>query len=254
MSFVYRFISKNMECLYIGKTKELDIRMSQHFTHGHLTKEQYSHVHKVEYISLQTYADAGIMERVLIGYYKPPYNTQYTKEGDVTISVPIPCEDEWKEYELPEYDDAPIRSKWKMCTNKYALRWLKKARAVYCDGSRFRFFNESSSSDVIWEYWLEEYVKENNEKYVDEDTEEYISRYCKNNGVIWVTPGTIYSGLDFKNFEYYSLDSGKLKFGEEGIHEISLENCKSISRFMQLIINLFDNGHFDCNGKFCEAL
>ena len=73
--YVYRFLGKNNEVLYIGKTKHLETRLMTHFgKNGHLRPKEYAQVHSVQYITFPSYNDAGIMEIVFIDYYCPPFN------------------------------------------------------------------------------------------------------------------------------------------------------------------------------------
>ncbi|MFU8692740.1 GIY-YIG nuclease family protein (plasmid) [Rossellomorea sp. FS2] len=51
MHYLYRFINKEEQIIYIGRTNHLNARlMSQHFTaQGHLSPECYEECAKVEY-------------------------------------------------------------------------------------------------------------------------------------------------------------------------------------------------------------
>lgn len=50
MYYVYRFLDKANQIVYIGKTGHLEKRITEHFSkQGHLTEEQYKQVEKIEY-------------------------------------------------------------------------------------------------------------------------------------------------------------------------------------------------------------
>ena len=99
MPFVYRFIDDKGNILYVGKTKDLGARMAQHFgVNGHLSKQEYGQVMKVQYIEFPTENDIGIMERALIATWQPSFNKAYAESGRLTIAIKIPEENEWVDY------------------------------------------------------------------------------------------------------------------------------------------------------------
>lgn len=79
--YIYKFYDKNKELLYIGKTKNIQRRISQHFNNGHLPQECYQKIDCIEYAQLPTYTDAGILERYYIALLSPKYNIQYVNDG-----------------------------------------------------------------------------------------------------------------------------------------------------------------------------
>ena len=72
-------------------------RMNQHFTKGHLPKECYSSVAKIEYIKWKTKSDAQVMEVYYINKYKPRFNKQDKRSDTLTIQLE---EKEWKTYQV----------------------------------------------------------------------------------------------------------------------------------------------------------
>ena len=75
MAYVYRFINCEGDIIYIGKTVNIDLRMQQHFgDKGHLSKECYNSVAKIEYQKYKTESDSLIMETYYITKYSPKYN------------------------------------------------------------------------------------------------------------------------------------------------------------------------------------
>ena len=74
MAYTYRFIDKHGNVIYIGKTINMDLRMQSHFNKGHLPKECYNAVCRIEYQKHKTESDALIMETYYITKYSPKYN------------------------------------------------------------------------------------------------------------------------------------------------------------------------------------
>ena len=73
MAYVYRFLDSKGNIIYIGKTVNMDNRMQSHFTKGHLPKECYNAVCRIEYQKHKTESDALIMETYYITKYSPKY-------------------------------------------------------------------------------------------------------------------------------------------------------------------------------------
>ena len=63
MAYTYRFKDIYDNTIYVGYTgQKMSERMHQHFTKGHLPKDCYSSVAKIEYIKWKTKSDAQLME------------------------------------------------------------------------------------------------------------------------------------------------------------------------------------------------
>ena len=76
MFYVYRFLDKDLKVIYIGRTVDIKARMTQHFGNGgHLPKECYESVHRVDFLEFKTKNDMKIKELYYIGKYRPKYNT-----------------------------------------------------------------------------------------------------------------------------------------------------------------------------------
>lgn len=88
--YVYKLLDDADKILYIGKTRDIKQRLREHRSRGHLPAECYDAVKWVEIYMLPTYADAGIVERYLIGVEKPKYNKQFLAEGRPTVKLNIP--------------------------------------------------------------------------------------------------------------------------------------------------------------------
>lgn len=74
--YVYRFIDTKNRVLYVGKTVDMGRRMKAHFTKGHLPKECYNSVAKIDCMKFKTEVDSLIAETYFINLYKPPFNKQ----------------------------------------------------------------------------------------------------------------------------------------------------------------------------------
>ena len=97
MSYVYRFIDIEGRVIYYGKTLDMQNRMKSHFTKGHLPKECYQSVAKIEYQKYKTESDALIMETYYITKYSPKYNKLGQSKDMPTIKFD---EGNWKVYQV----------------------------------------------------------------------------------------------------------------------------------------------------------
>ena len=95
MSCVYRFIDGKGNIIYVGKTVNINNRMQQHFSNGHLPKECYNSVAKIEYQKYKTESDSLIMETYYITKYSPRYNKLQQSRDLPTIQFD---EGSWRTY------------------------------------------------------------------------------------------------------------------------------------------------------------
>ena len=94
---VYKFLDKDNNIIYIGKSKRLEARMITHFNNGHLTDECYNSVQSVFYCSFTSITDMDIYEIYLIDKYKPIYNTVFRYEVNEQSSIKLP-DLQWMKY------------------------------------------------------------------------------------------------------------------------------------------------------------
>jgi|GEM_PF-7134348 len=80
--FLYRLCDKNGIILYIGKTKSINNRISQHRRNKKFTDIDY-----VEYIEIENISDIEILEIYMINHYKPKFNKEFSKGKDSTNFV-----------------------------------------------------------------------------------------------------------------------------------------------------------------------
>lgn len=136
MAYVYRFLDTAQNIIYVGKTINIDKRIKDHFTRGHLPKECYDSVKAVEYIKVNTEADSLLVEQYFINKYHPKYNKQGKCKGEQTVKLDI--EEKWKRYKTlnpkikvdvkakQEFKQMP---KWKMLSLEIAT-WMLLAYTI----------------------------------------------------------------------------------------------------------------------------
>lgn len=123
MAFTYRFKDIYDNIIYVGYTgQQMSERMNQHFTKGHLPKDCYSSVAKIEYIKWKTKSDAQVMETYFINKYKPKYNKQNKRNDALTITLD---EKEWKTYQVLKKQAEKSEASWG------CLTWVLITSLVY---------------------------------------------------------------------------------------------------------------------------
>ena len=71
---VYRFLNKEQEVLYVGRTINLKKRISVHLKSGHLPKSCYDNLDVIQYIVFDTFLDMCLYEIYYINLYDCIYN------------------------------------------------------------------------------------------------------------------------------------------------------------------------------------
>ena len=123
-SYIYRFIDSNKRILYVGKTNNLDKRFVQHFRkNGHLPKECYGSVWKIEYIKVDSELNALLLETYYINKYRPKYNKlNKTYRATSTDNVNLrEIKENWKTYKVVNHSLAPTVPAGKKLTFKENL-------------------------------------------------------------------------------------------------------------------------------------
>lgn len=98
MYYVYRFLDKAKNVIYVGKSKQ---DLEQRFRgHLHLPEECYNQVYKIEYVECSTESDMSIKEIYYINKYR---NTNIFFNVLDTTELPTSVEfnDKWKQYKGP---------------------------------------------------------------------------------------------------------------------------------------------------------
>ncbi len=138
---VYAFYDEYGNLLYIGKSNDLGYRMGVHFARGHLKDHQYKQVRRVMFHRCKTEADAGILEIVLLAYYKPPFN-QFEK-GDLPTIVDVEemiSSLDWKVY----FDDTCFSSEEKNELFRTLLGF-----DVWHDSARINFLESAYEKYIV---------------------------------------------------------------------------------------------------------
>ena len=161
MYYVYRFLDKSQNVIYVGKSKqELEVRFSGHL---HLPPECYALVHKIQFISCKTESDMSIKEIYYINKYRSNDHHFYNLLDTTEIPKSIVFDDKWKMYKgsLPAHFSRSINYK-KGYTTQKEVRYNKdgsvdkrknnkeKGVSSYVEG-----FN-SKEVDLIVNYLIDE--------------------------------------------------------------------------------------------------
>lgn len=98
MYYVYRFLDKKKNIIYVGKSKQ---DLEQRFRgHLHLPDACYDLTYKIEYIECSTESDMSIKEIYYINKYRHDGNFfNVLDTSDVPVSVEF--KDKWKQYKGP---------------------------------------------------------------------------------------------------------------------------------------------------------
>lgn len=88
--YIYRFIDKDGNVIYIGRTKDIRRRIiKEHFTcKTHLPNESYFEVEKIEYAEFSNESEQVAYEAILINKEKPKYNIQFKDGGCFDVNLP----------------------------------------------------------------------------------------------------------------------------------------------------------------------
>ena len=89
----YRFLDELENTIYVGSSKNIDRRLKSHFVgkQGHLGKDTYNQVARVEICKCEDYPSALALEQYLINKYKPRYNS---KDKDHNINSKVVANNE----------------------------------------------------------------------------------------------------------------------------------------------------------------
>ncbi len=99
MYYVYRFLDKSQNVIYVGKSKQdLEIRFAGHL---HLPNECYAMVHKIQFISCKTKSDMSIKEIYCINKYKSTEHYFFNVLDTTEIPRSVEFNDKWKMYRGP---------------------------------------------------------------------------------------------------------------------------------------------------------
>lgn len=94
--YVYRFLDKSKKVIYVGQTHNIEERIINHIKSGHLPLECYEQVDEVEYLTVNSKAEADIVEVYFINLYKPAYNS--LDKSKEPLKVKLNGYGRWKPY------------------------------------------------------------------------------------------------------------------------------------------------------------
>lgn len=81
--YIYRFLNKNDEVIYVGKTKvNLRSRILAHINLKILNEQQLSEVYLIQYIEIDNEFDWHILEIFYINYFKAKYNKEFVSDNE----------------------------------------------------------------------------------------------------------------------------------------------------------------------------
>lgn len=122
-SYVYRFKDVSDNIIYVGKTVDMQKRMSQHFGgKGHLDPKCYKSVAVIEYQKYKTESDSLIMETYYITKYTPRYNKLNQSRDIPTIKLD---EGNWKVYQVLKEPIQQTNASWG------CLTWITISALLY---------------------------------------------------------------------------------------------------------------------------
>nr|WP_195931217.1 GIY-YIG nuclease family protein [[Eubacterium] tenue] len=120
--YLYRFLDREENIIYIGKTSNLDRRIRNHlYGNGGLSDECYSRLSKIQVLEFESQTLRDINEIYYINIFKPPYNKEYNYDEDSVYIKGLGYE-EWK--------DLDIESMFNFSDKD--LKYMQEKRRSYC--------------------------------------------------------------------------------------------------------------------------
>lgn len=108
---MYRFLNKDGEIIYIGRTINIHQRINQHKTTGGVINRANDEVNNIEYVKCSSHTEMVMLELYLIDKYKPKYNIADLYENESINIFQIKDNLVWIEYN--KYDFIKRKSKVK---------------------------------------------------------------------------------------------------------------------------------------------
>ena len=138
--YLYRFLDKNNNILYIGRTNNIRRRiLTEHFTSKtHLRKECYLQTQRVEFAEFPNESEQVAYEAILINQNKPRYNTQFKDDGSFNIALP---NIEWKPFE------------WDFDAQMEIMKAMKKETVNITEVLKQIYNNLDTQTSVRKAYW-----------------------------------------------------------------------------------------------------
>ena len=210
--YIYKFINKLNEVIYVGKSKNFKSRLNQHYK----SKKWIDEVFEIEIGECSTLSDMNIYEVYYIAKYKPIYNKDCKEDDDITLKIePL----EFKKYE--EVDLKKGETVGLDINIKYTkLRDKFKKESTTTVGLFFKLVNyisQNGSNRLVWNtnkgYWYSEVGMSKNgfNKHFDILKKLNLITFVRNSGM-YINPKYVY----FKNKK---IDKQTIKLFKEEINE-----------------------------------
>lgn len=162
---VYRFLDKNKEVLYVGKTVDLDSRLNVHKNLPTGKIEKYELTKFIEFIEFETDLELELMERYFISVLKPKYNVTHKEFKMDKI-------DNFRKYTWKSYDKK-INFNKKSQQEIELENLMRKDKIHLVNLNLFEVLFDLTISSMICD--LEEYTDENTKNYSDKYYDTLIS-------------------------------------------------------------------------------
>lgn len=95
---IYRFLDIDENVIYVGKTERIRFRMNEHMSkNGHLPKECYDMVNKIQFIAMDSITLMDIKELYYINLYKPRFNKEHLL-NEPSFIISDFTKDRWVDY------------------------------------------------------------------------------------------------------------------------------------------------------------
>lgn len=106
-NYVYRFMDKDNNIIYIGRTHDMYSRMCGHYTENGASSilPDMNEVSGIYYFNAKTFSDSIVYEAYLVAKYKPKYNKEFNADDGLTLRL-ADENIEWSAYSLNR-DDNP---------------------------------------------------------------------------------------------------------------------------------------------------
>ena len=124
--YVYVMYDKVGNVLYVGKTRDMKMRMTQHFAYS--KDEWKKDVEHIKYMDCYTEVDMSIYEIYLINKLKPRYNASLLYKGETLIDL---------KYELKNYNEDLVDNDYDI--SKEERDKIKKYLVLYEDEGKSKF-------------------------------------------------------------------------------------------------------------------
>lgn len=145
MYYVYRFLDKSGDVIYVGRTENLKNRIKQHFSSsGHLSGECYDKVDVIEYTTFNTKPEMDIYEIYYINKWKPKYNTMDKHDVDMKLELNSVWSVYWTENK--EYVNR-LKKFLNKLENKCKELEVENQKLLATNDLLVEYYNESESKD-----------------------------------------------------------------------------------------------------------